>query len=181
MNDDDPEKRIADLERRLAARPAVEARAENQGYSIRPGSATGDRLTPEQVRNVAFSKPPIGKRGYNEDEVDALLARVEEALQDPLAHPLTADQIRNVAFSKPPIGKRGYSEDEVDAFLDLVEAQMSSGQGGLPPPPPSLFVATPTGSESPTKHERPQSRGRRFLGDVSSVSGRIFDFPTDPE
>jgi DivIVA domain-containing protein len=30
-------------------------------------------LTPLDVRNVAFSKPPIGKRGYAEDEVDAFL------------------------------------------------------------------------------------------------------------
>jgi DivIVA domain-containing protein len=30
-------------------------------------------LTPTDVRNVAFSKPPIGKRGYNEEEVDAFL------------------------------------------------------------------------------------------------------------
>ena len=30
-------------------------------------------LTPADVHNVAFSKPPIGKRGYNEDEVDAFL------------------------------------------------------------------------------------------------------------
>ena len=32
-------------------------------------------LTPADVHNVAFSKPPIGKRGYNEDEVDAFLDR----------------------------------------------------------------------------------------------------------
>lgn len=30
-------------------------------------------LTPADIRNVAFSKPPIGKRGYNEEEVDAFL------------------------------------------------------------------------------------------------------------
>ncbi len=30
-------------------------------------------LTPADVHNVTFSKPPIGKRGYNEDEVDAFL------------------------------------------------------------------------------------------------------------
>ncbi|HXT44779.1 MAG TPA: DivIVA domain-containing protein [Pseudonocardiaceae bacterium] len=30
-------------------------------------------LTPADIRNVAFSKPPIGKRGYSEDEVDAFL------------------------------------------------------------------------------------------------------------
>ena len=35
-------------------------------------------LTPADVHNVAFSKPPIGKRGYNEDEVDAFLDLVVE-------------------------------------------------------------------------------------------------------
>src|SRR3978361_1884095 len=38
-------------------------------------------LTPADVHNVAFSKPPIGKRGYNEDEVDAFLDLVENELQ----------------------------------------------------------------------------------------------------
>ena len=37
-------------------------------------------LTPADVHNVAFSKPPIGKRGYNEDEVDAFLDLVEQDL-----------------------------------------------------------------------------------------------------
>ena len=37
-------------------------------------------LTPDDVHNVAFSKPPIGKRGYNEDEVDAFLDLVETEL-----------------------------------------------------------------------------------------------------
>ncbi|MDT7713012.1 MAG: hypothetical protein QOG46_1706 [Pseudonocardiales bacterium] len=37
-------------------------------------------LMPADVHNVAFSKPPIGKRGYNEDEVDAFLERVETEL-----------------------------------------------------------------------------------------------------
>nr|WP_228046326.1 DivIVA domain-containing protein [Saccharopolyspora sp. HNM0983] len=37
-------------------------------------------MTPADVHNVAFSKPPIGKRGYNEDEVDAFLDLVEAEL-----------------------------------------------------------------------------------------------------
>jgi DivIVA domain-containing protein len=37
-------------------------------------------LTATDVHNVAFSKPPIGKRGYNEDEVDAFLDLVEAEL-----------------------------------------------------------------------------------------------------
>src|SRR6266487_2181716 len=39
-------------------------------------------LTPADVHNVAFSKPPIGKRGYNEDEVDAFLDLVESRLTE---------------------------------------------------------------------------------------------------
>ncbi|NMD57650.1 MULTISPECIES: DivIVA domain-containing protein [Tsukamurella] len=39
-------------------------------------------LTPDDVRNVAFGKPPIGKRGYNEDHVDSFLDDVESTLRD---------------------------------------------------------------------------------------------------
>jgi DivIVA domain-containing protein len=37
-------------------------------------------LTPADVHNVAFKKPPIGKRGYDEEEVDAFLDVVESEL-----------------------------------------------------------------------------------------------------
>ena len=37
-------------------------------------------LTPADVRNVTFSKPPIGKRGYHEDEVDTFLDVVQAEL-----------------------------------------------------------------------------------------------------
>jgi DivIVA domain-containing protein len=37
-------------------------------------------LTPADVHNVAFSKPPLGKRGYHEDEVDAFLDILEAEL-----------------------------------------------------------------------------------------------------
>jgi DivIVA domain-containing protein len=84
-------------------------------------------LTADDVANVAFSKPAMGKRGYNEDEVDAFLDRAEQALRNPRASgALTADYVRNIAFSRPPLGKRGYNEDEVDAFLDVVEQSLRS-------------------------------------------------------
>ena len=117
MDSDDPEKRIAELERQLA-----QARA-----TADPGAApAGGRLTPEQVHNVAFSKPLMGKRGYNEDEVDAFLDQVEAVLRNPGSSTVSAQQVRTVAFSKPPIGKRGYNKDELDAFLDTVERQLRS-------------------------------------------------------
>jgi DivIVA domain-containing protein len=37
-------------------------------------------LIPADVHSVAFSKPPLGKRGYHEDEVDAFLDLVEAEL-----------------------------------------------------------------------------------------------------
>jgi DivIVA domain-containing protein len=38
------------------------------------------RLTPAEVHNVVFKKPAIGKRGYDDDEVDAFLDLVEDEL-----------------------------------------------------------------------------------------------------
>jgi DivIVA domain-containing protein len=73
---------------------------------------------------VAFRKPPIGKRGYDEDEVDAFVDRLEARTRNPATTSLTAADVQNIAFSKPPIGKRGYNEDEVDAFLGLVESEI---------------------------------------------------------
>jgi DivIVA domain-containing protein len=130
MEKDDAEKHIAELERQPAeARPTGDPGA-NQGLT------TGGRLSAEQVRNVAFSKPTIGTRGYNEDDVDEFLDLVEAALRDPTQRTLTPEQVRSVAFSKPSIGTRGYNEDEVDEFLDVVEEQLKSEQAGafLPPP-----------------------------------------------
>ena len=37
-------------------------------------------LMPTDVANVGFRKPPIGKRGYDENEVDAFLHLVEAEL-----------------------------------------------------------------------------------------------------
>jgi DivIVA domain-containing protein len=118
MEHDDPEKRIADLERQMAQpRAAAEAAG---------ASTTSARLTAEQVHHVAFSKPPLFKRGYHEDEVDAFLEAVEATLRDPTAaRGLTSADLHGVVFSKPPIGHRGYNEDEVNGFVDLVKIEFA--------------------------------------------------------
>ncbi len=54
-------------------------------------------LAHEQVRNVVFAKPPIGRRGYNEDEVDAFL--------DFVAQQLTAQRFQQGAPAPPPTGR----------------------------------------------------------------------------
>ncbi|MCG7609696.1 MULTISPECIES: DivIVA domain-containing protein [Mycobacterium] len=79
-------------------------------------------LTAEDVRNTEFSKPPMGKRGYDKKSVDDFLALVARRL-DGRGH-LDADDVRNIAFPKPPLLQRGYNEDDVDALLDAVVATL---------------------------------------------------------
>jgi DivIVA domain-containing protein len=38
-----------------------------------------DDLTAYEVRELVFGRPQVGKRGYNEDEVDDFVANVVEA------------------------------------------------------------------------------------------------------
>lgn len=84
-------------------------------------------LTPQDVRDVAFDKPPLGRRGYVAAEVDAFLDRVEEALSG--GTPLSVLDVHNVAFAPGgALTNRGYDEDQVDAFLDLVAATLAGEQ-----------------------------------------------------
>jgi DivIVA domain-containing protein len=113
MDQDDPEKRIAELERRLAE----------------------PKRGPELNRQ-AFSDASRG-RGYHRDEVDAFVDRVEATLRDPTATGgVTPADVDEVAFSKPPIGKLGYSEAEVDAYLDRVKTELSGRAPGRGPEEP---------------------------------------------
>jgi DivIVA domain-containing protein len=83
------------------------------------------RIKASDVRAVQFGKPPFGRRGYDEIEVDDFLRKVTDALtQTRGIPPLDAEEVHQVAFRKPRLGSRGYDEDEVDAFLDLVEAEL---------------------------------------------------------
>jgi DivIVA domain-containing protein len=114
----------------------------------RPGtSGPEQRITAADVRAVRFGKPPFGRRGYDEGEVDGFLRLIAETLvQAPGISPLDADSVHEIAFRKPRIGSRGYDEDEVDAFLDMVEAEMrwrESPEGrqertAEPSPPPVI-------------------------------------------
>ena len=57
-------------------------------------------LTPAEVHNVAFKKPPIGKRGYDEEEVDAFLDIVEVELSRLIEE-------NNELKARPPSGPMG--------------------------------------------------------------------------
>lgn len=102
-------------------------------------------LTPADVHNVAFSKPPIGKRGYNEDEVDAFLDLIEAELArlleenndlrqqvEQLDQQLDAARtdLDNARTAAPPVVPRG-PEDMPSRRLSTV------------PPPTSMEETTP--------------------------------------
>lgn len=79
-------------------------------------------MTPEEVRSIAFGKPRFGRRGYNEDEVDAFLDLIAEALSG--RNILTPDDIHYVEFTIMPVGMRSYDQGQVDLFLDEAEAAL---------------------------------------------------------
>lgn len=88
-------------------------------------------MTPDEVRVFCFGKPRFGRRGYNEDEVDAFLDLIAEALSG--KNILTADDIHYVEFTIMPIGMRSYDQGQVDAFLDDAEAALNAMRGKAQP------------------------------------------------
>jgi DivIVA domain-containing protein len=81
-------------------------------------------MTPEDVRDVTFSRALLSKNSYDEAEVDAFLDRIEVALRG--EDSLTADAVRTVSFTHPGVGRRGYTKDEVDEFLATVAATLEA-------------------------------------------------------
>jgi len=79
-------------------------------------------LTPADVHNVAFSKPPIGKRGYNEDEVDAFLDLVETEL---------ARLIEDNNELRQQV-------EQLDNELETTRGELENAKGGAVGPPPQV-------------------------------------------
>lgn len=87
-------------------------------------------LTPADVHNVAFSKPPIGKRGYNEDEVDAFLDLVEAELARLIEE---NNDLRNQV-------------EELDQQLSSAPPDMGRSSRPPEPPRPTMMTAVPSPS-----------------------------------
>lgn len=123
-------------------------------------------LTPADVHNVAFSKPPIGKRGYNEDEVDAFLDLVETELTRLVEE--NADLRQRVS--------------ELDQ--DLAAARAGGGQQAIPsipvyeptpepvaPPPQQMPVVQPATYEAPTEEQH--LKAARVLSLAQDTADRL--------
>lgn len=140
----------------LAASLKLLSRRSPAQSPVWPGMATIRQLSPQQpppdiqavtltakeVRDVVFASPPSGEPGYEPDEVDDFLDRVEASLRG--SGWLAPENSRGVRFTVLPAGTGGYDTLEVDAFLDLVTDQLS------------LMHSTVDTAVSPDADTRPQ-------------------------
>jgi DivIVA domain-containing protein len=80
-------------------------------------------LTPADVHNVAFKKPAIGKRGYDEEDVDAFLDEVEQELLRLLEENRSLhDQVQRPGPSGPAAA--GPANRAMEAELNDLTAQL---------------------------------------------------------
>ena len=92
-------------------------------------------LTPAEVHNVAFKKPPIGKRGYDEEEVDAFLdivevelARLIEENNDLRARPGAVGS--NGGVSMAEMGAAREENNRLQARIAELEKALTQGKDG---------------------------------------------------
>ncbi len=98
-------------------------------------SSDHPRLTADDVHHIAFSKPPMFRRGYSEDQVDQFLDVLEAKFRDPADPALarfTPEHVRQARFGAPPVGMRGYHPGEVDAFLGQCADDLADLVGEVP-------------------------------------------------
>ena len=110
-------------------------------------------LTPADVHNVAFSKPPIGKRGYNEDEVDAFLDLVEAELarlieeNNDLRTQVEQLEQRLAGAQAELDDTRGTMVTSVSGPMPVPVRPMEEQRPLVPVPPPSAIEMTSPGGD----------------------------------
>ncbi len=114
-------------------------------------------LTPADVANVAFSKPPIGKRGYHEDEVDAFLDLVETELAR-------------------LIEENNNLRDQLEQ-LDQQQRGAPVGTGShlfpVEPPGPVMASALPPMVEQTSPGSDPNAQAARVLGLAQAMADQL--------
>jgi DivIVA domain-containing protein len=123
------------------------------------------RLTPADVHNVAFKKPSIGKRGYDEDEVDAFLDLVEAELSrlieenNELTQRLTAGQAGGFVAGAPIEAAPQHQPDAVQQYIEQVPAddQHDHEAPETQPEPVSVQKAPEVVAPVPTAAPVPES------------------------
>ena len=129
-------------------------------------------LTPADVHNVAFSKPPIGKRGYNEDEVDAFLDLVEAELARLIEE--NDDLREQVSQLEQRLGNAQADLDEArsrpQAAMAAPAATQQMQRPVEPPPMPQRPMEPPRGMAGP----EPDFRGGDLGGDHHVQAAKVL-------
>ena len=118
-------------------------------------------LTPADVHNVAFSKPPIGKRGYNEDEVDAFLDLVENELSRLIEE--NSDLRQRVAELDQELGSGRSVAPQPTQSMPVYEAE--------PEPAPQPVYEAP--AQAAVSGEEMHLRAAKVLGLAQDTADRL--------
>lgn len=136
-------------------------------------------LTPADVHNVAFSKPPIGKRGYNEDEVDAFLDLVENELTRLIEE--NADLRQRVSELDQEVASgRSNAGAQPTQAIPLYEPEPEPAPQPVyeAPPPAPAQPAAPVGEEHHLKAARvlslAQDTADRLTGTAKAESDKLL-------
>jgi len=83
-------------------------------------------LTPQDVRNIAFNRPPFGRRGYDEEQVDAFIDAVAQTITA-LTDEVTS--LRAQAGREQPGAEGGVMAElgEIKARLTRIETAIADG------------------------------------------------------
>ncbi|MGO3325526.1 DivIVA-like cell division protein Wag31 [Gordonia sp. (in: high G+C Gram-positive bacteria)] len=125
------------------------------------------RLTPADVHNVAFSKPPIGKRGYNEDEVDQFLDFAE------------AELARLIDENNDLKQRVGELETELSEARSAGPAQTQGFAGPAPAPEPTPAPVAAAANQNqnqasaPATDDEASSRAARILALAQDTADRV--------
>lgn len=120
-------------------------------------------LTPADVHNVAFSKPPIGKRGYNEDEVDAFLDLVETEL---------ARLIEDNTELRQQV-------EQLDAELESSRSDLETARASAQHSAPTAETETAGPATQPQPTQQQPTQQQQVAQDDSSP--RLASVPADTE
>jgi len=138
-------------------------------------------LTPADVHNVAFSKPPIGKRGYNEDEVDAFLDLVENELTRLIEE--NSDLRQRVAELDQELGseRAGGGAAQPTQTIPVYEAEPEPAPAPTPQPVYEAPQAQPAAPATEDQHLRAakilslaQDTADRLTGGAKSESEKML-------
>jgi DivIVA domain-containing protein len=125
-------------------------------------------LTPADVHNVAFSKPPIGKRGYNEDEVDAFLDLVENELTRLIEENADLRQRVSELDSELASARSGGGAAQPTKSIPLYEPEPEQA-----PPPKPVYEAPPAPAAPSMSNEDTSARAARVLSLAQDTADRL--------